>query len=146
MLTEAWCQFHQHFCQCSFTEKKSQAVRKFWWNLLQFRNSELDFSMLINLTSDSFHKLQFAVRKVRKCTQYTYSGFSTNFIFTTLYSFSNENISYSAWKKERDCNIVKINQRFTHSFYTCRSQKRKKTLMKWLSFCSSGILAHKSCV
>jgi len=38
-----------------------------------------------------------------------------------------------------------LHQCFTSSFYTLRSQKRKKTLMTWQSFCAFVICPHKSC-
>jgi len=36
-------------------------------------------------------------------------------------------------------------QHFMNSFYAHRYQKRKKTLMTWLSFCAFGICEHKGC-
>ncbi len=38
-----------------------------------------------------------------------------------------------------------FHQRFMSSFYACRSQKREKTLMTWLSFFAFEIFALKSC-
>jgi len=47
-------------------------------------------------------------------------------------------------------NVIKIDpcnpyhQHFTSNFYLCRSQKHKKTMMPWLSFCALGIFACES--
>ncbi len=74
------------------------------------------------------------------------------FFSITLFPFS---ILSNIWPNPliiyKNCNVVvmkliwgRFHQRFTSSFYACRSQKYKKTLMTRLSYCAFGIFARKS--
>ncbi len=64
----------------------------------------------------------------------------------TSYKLTNLFFSFST-STSLHCEIKgRFHQHFTISFCTRRSQKQKKTLMTWLSFCTFGIFSQKSCI